>query len=69
MQARQQLFHPNIDHMDQSLRLVGGALLVGLALILDTPWCWLGLYPLATVPVSRCSLYRLFGIESQRFGC
>jgi hypothetical protein len=59
---------PNMGRLDQSIRLVGGALLVGLALILDSPWYWLGLYPLATALVTNCPLYRLFGVNSLRLG-
>jgi hypothetical protein len=62
------LVQRNMGAMEASLRVVVGAVLVMLALVIPNPWCWLGLYPLGTGLLCSSPLYTLLGIETKRLG-
>lgn len=55
----------NLASWDRILRLVGGALLVILALMGTIGvWGWLGLIFIATAFMNFCPIYRILGIKT-----
>lgn len=55
----------NIGRVDRTLRIVVGAVLVGLAAIGTIGlWGWLGLVPLATGAIGWCPPYALLGFST-----
>lgn len=57
----------NVGGIDKILRIVVGALLLSLVLVLESPLNWwglLGLVPLLTGLMGYCPLYSLFGLSS-----
>jgi hypothetical protein len=55
----------NVGGMDKMLRIVGGLILIGLALKgIAAPWTWIGVVPLATGLINFCPLYTLFGFST-----
>lgn len=55
----------NIGGVDRTLRIVVGAVLVGLAAIGTIGWWgWLGLVPLATGAIGWCPPYALLGFST-----
>jgi hypothetical protein len=60
------MFAVNEGDVDRLVRLVVGLfLLFGVVLGPKSPWCWLGLIPVATALVGFCPLYRLLGVPRQ----
>ena len=57
------LFHENMGRTEQHLRMVVGAALIGMTIIIPTAWGWIGLFPLLTGLVGSCPLYRMLRIE------
>ena len=52
----------NVGGMDKTIRIVVGAVLVGLAAFgYGTPWTWIGFVPLLTGLFNFCPLYSLLG--------
>lgn len=55
----------NVGGIDRTLRIVAGAVLVGLAATGTVGWWgWLGIVPLATGLVGWCPPYALLGINT-----
>jgi hypothetical protein len=55
----------NVGTPDRVLRIVAGAVLVGLVFIgPQTPWGWIGLILIATAAIGWCPIYRLLGIRT-----
>lgn len=57
----------NVGGIDKVLRIVVGALLLSLVLVLESPLNWwglLGLVPLLTGLMGYCPLYSLLGLSS-----
>jgi hypothetical protein len=55
----------NVGSTDKIARLVGGALLVVLALMEQIGWWgWIGLVPIATALMGWCPAYTLLGIKT-----
>ena len=57
----------NVGAIDRTLRIVGGVVLILLAVVpsgFQTPWGWLGLVPLATALLGWCPAYSLVGIRT-----
>lgn len=55
----------NIGLLDRWLRIVLGAVLIGLVLNEQIGvWGWIGIVPVLTGLISRCPLYHLFGIRT-----
>ena len=59
-------FRPNIGRTEQYVRVVVGALLIGLAIIVPTSWGWLGIYPLLTGLMGSSPIYQLLGVERKQ---
>jgi hypothetical protein len=56
------LFPNNEGKADRALRVIVGAVLIGLVFVgPKTPWGWIGLVPLVTGLVGTCPLYTMFG--------
>jgi len=56
------LFPHNEGKADRALRVIVGAVLIGLVFVgPKTPWGWIGLVPLVTGLVGTCPLYTMFG--------
>ncbi len=56
------LFPMNEGKADRALRVIVGAVLIGLVFVgPKTPWGWVGLVPLVTGLVGTCPLYTMFG--------
>jgi len=56
------LFPMNEGKTDRALRVIVGAVLIGLVFVgPKTPWGWVGLVPLVTGLVGTCPLYTMFG--------
>ena len=56
------LFVNNEGKADRALRVIVGAVLIGLVFVgPKTPWGWIGLVPLVTGLVGTCPLYTMFG--------
>jgi hypothetical protein len=59
------MFAINEGDVDRLVRLmVGLFVLIGVFLGPKTPWCWLGLIPIATALSGFCPLYRLLGVST-----
>ncbi|PIE45873.1 MAG: hypothetical protein CSA45_01375 [Gammaproteobacteria bacterium] len=57
----------NVGGIDRILRIVIGIVLIALVLTDKIGvWGWIGVIPLATGLVSRCMLYKLFGINTDK---
>lgn len=57
----------NVGGIDRVLRIVLGLVLIGLTLAGTIgPWGWIGVVPLATGLFSRCALYKLLGINTNK---
>ncbi|HWU84163.1 MAG TPA: DUF2892 domain-containing protein [Rhodocyclaceae bacterium] len=55
----------NVGGIDRILRIVVGAVLIGLTLAGSIGvWGWVGVVPLATGLIGFCPLYRVFGFSS-----
>ncbi|EDP64801.1 hypothetical protein BAL199_05054 [alpha proteobacterium BAL199] len=57
----------NVGVIDRMLRVVVGAALVTIALLVSHPYAWIawiGLVPLVTGVVGNCPAYRLLGLNS-----
>lgn len=55
----------NEGDVDRLVRLmVGLFLIIGVFLGPKSPWCWLGLVPIATALTGICPLYRLVGVST-----
>lgn len=55
----------NVGGIDRILRIVIGAVLVGLTLAgIIGAWGWIGMVPLATGLLGFCPLYPLFGFST-----
>lgn len=55
----------NVGKLDRTLRIVGGVILIALALTGHfAPWGWIGLVPLGTALMGWCPAYSLFGLNS-----
>lgn len=58
----------NVGGIDRILRIVVGAVLIGLTLAGSIGvWGWVGVVPLATGLIGFCPLYRVFGFSSCPF--
>jgi len=61
------MFANNEGDVDRLVRLMAGLfLLFGVFLGPKSPWCWLGLVPIATAIIGFCPLYRVVGITTCR---
>lgn len=57
----------NVGSIDRAVRILGGAVLVGLAATGTVGWWgWLGLVPLATGIVGWCPPYAMLGFNTCR---
>lgn len=57
----------NVGGIDKVVRIVIGAVLIGLALTgIIGAWGWIGLLPLATGMFNFCPAYRLLGVNTCR---
>lgn len=55
----------NVGTVDRALRILLGVVLIGLAVAgVIGAWGYIGIIPLATGLLSRCPIYRLFGLSS-----
>ena len=65
----------NVGGMDRNLRLIVGAVLVGIYLLarfgvldatgwMGSPWLLIGIIPLATGLMSSCPLYTILGLKT-----
>lgn len=55
----------NVGNIDKVLRIVAGALLIGLTLSgVIGMWGWIGVVPLATGLLGWCPAYTLLGIKT-----
>lgn len=55
----------NVGSIDRILRIVIGAVLIGLTLMGTIGWWgWIGIIPLATALMGFCPIYRIFGLSS-----
>ncbi|HEU6456397.1 MAG TPA: DUF2892 domain-containing protein [Roseateles sp.] len=55
----------NVGGIDRILRIVIGAILVGLTLVgIIGAWGWIGFVPLATGLLRTCPLYRVLGLST-----
>jgi fatty acid desaturase len=57
------LLPENMSRRERHSRVVVGAVLVGLAIIMPSAWGWIGLLPLLTGIVGSCPLYRMLRIQ------
>lgn len=56
----------NVGTVDRVLRILLGLVLIGLALYGTIgPWGYIGIVPLLTGLVSRCLIYRIFGLSTR----
>jgi hypothetical protein len=58
----------NVGKTDAVIRYIIGAILLLAAILVDSPWRWLGLIgiiPIVTAAVNFCPVWRLFGINTQ----
>lgn len=58
----------NVGTIDRVLRVVAGAALIAVALLVDHPYAWvawIGVVPLVTGLVGTCPAYRLLGLNSR----
>ena len=53
------LFPINMSNKEQVLRILGGAALIGVAILAPNEWGWVGLYPLLTGLTGSSPVYRL----------
>ncbi|HHG89717.1 MAG TPA: DUF2892 domain-containing protein [Devosia sp.] len=62
------MFKNNMGTLDRILRLVLGAVLVGVFFMFpDAGWRWLaliGIVPLATAIIGSCPIYSIFGLST-----
>ncbi|MCC5883116.1 MAG: DUF2892 domain-containing protein [Halomonas sp.] len=59
----------NVGGIDKILRIVVGAVLIGLAITgMVGAWGWIGILPLATGLFNFCPAYQLLGINSCKLG-
>ncbi len=55
----------NIHNVERVVRVLAGLAIVSLVFIgPQTPWAWLGLFPMATGLSGWCPPYALFGIST-----
>jgi len=55
----------NVGNIDKGLRIVAGAVLIGLTLSgIIGVWGWIGVVPLATGLLGWCPAYTLLGIKT-----
>lgn len=55
----------NVGSLDRGLRVVGGAILILLALAqVIGPWGWIGIVPLLTGVFRFCPAYSLLGVRT-----
>lgn len=57
----------NINSIDQVVRIVAGAVLIGLVFVgPQTPWGWVGLILIATGFMNFCPIYKILGISTRK---
>ncbi|ETD72419.1 membrane protein [Pelistega indica] len=57
----------NVGTIDRAIRIILGLVLIGLTLNGNIgAWGWIGVIPLATGIFSRCALYSLLGINTNK---
>lgn len=57
----------NINSIDQVVRIVAGAVLIGLVFVgPQTPWGWVGLVLIATGFMNFCPIYKILGISTRK---
>ncbi|MDD5406457.1 MAG: DUF2892 domain-containing protein [Sulfurovaceae bacterium] len=56
----------NIGKTDRIIRLVLGAVIIGLGVMYNSWWGAIGLIPIITALIGWCGLYAIFGINT---GC
>lgn len=59
----------NMGKMDAGLRYIIGFVLVGVLLLVEGPWRWIGLLGIvliATAVINFCPAYRIFGINTSK---
>ena len=62
---RNTMFKKNIGSLDRILRIIIGAVLIGLTLTDNIgAWGWIGVLPLLTGLMSSCALYTVLGINT-----
>lgn len=55
----------NVGSIDRILRIIIGAVLIGLTLTnIIGWWGWIGIIPLGTALIGFCPLYKIFGLSS-----
>jgi fatty acid desaturase len=58
------LLPENMSRTERALRVVVGAVLIGLAIGVPTAWGWIGLIPFLTGAVGSCPFYRMFRTQT-----
>jgi len=56
----------NVGYIDSIIRVIVGALIVGLGLYFDSYWGFIGLIPVFSGAVSFCPIYRLLNMETTK---
>jgi len=54
----------NMSRTERAVRVVVGAVLIGLAISVPTVWGWIGLIPFLTGVVGSCPVYRMFRTQT-----
>ena len=60
------MFKRNVGGGDAVVRVLIAAILIGMAILYDFKWGWLGLIPAFTGVVGLCPLYTVFGVRTCR---
>lgn len=59
------MFTTNVGSVDRVFRIVLGLVLIALVFVgPQTPWGWLGIFPLATGLLRTCPAYSIFGLNT-----
>jgi hypothetical protein len=65
MFCRRRKMTKNVGSLDRILRVIAGAVLIGLALYNPANWWgWIGIVPLVTAFIGWCPAYRLLGMRT-----
>ena len=56
----------NVGYVDSIIRVIVGAMIVGIGLYFDSWWGFLGLIPVFSGVVSFCPVYRMLNMDTSR---
>jgi hypothetical protein len=56
----------NVGYVDSIVRVIIGAMIVGIGLYFDSWWGFLGLIPVFSGAVSFCPIYRMLNMDTSR---